>query len=158
MNIGILVHSLTGNTLQVAQRLSETLKSQGHRASVVHLTPIGGEDTKVTDLSKIQLEALPALDPFDFIVFAGPVNGFSISAVMSKCFSMIPTLQGKRVACFITQAFAKPFLGGNRTISQYRKKCEALGGKVCATGIVNWGNKQRTQMIENVVETVCKAI
>ena len=158
MNIGILVHSLTGNTLLVAQKLSDKLKTQGHKANIVRLAPIGGDSTKMTDQTKIRLEPLPALDAFDFIVFAGPVNGFSMSAVMSKCFSTVPTLRGKRVACFVTQAFSRPFLGGNRTISQYVHKCEALGAKVCATGIVNWRNKQRDKMIQDVVETISAAI
>ncbi len=158
MNIGILVHSLTGNNLSVAQKLCDRLRLQGHQPTLIKLSPIGGEDTKVAELSKIRLEPLPALEPFDFLVFAGPVRGFSMSLIVAKCLSMIPSLKGKRVACFVTQAFSKPFLGGNRTISQMKKQCEALGGNVCVTGIVNWNNKKREQMIDDVIETVCTAV
>jgi hypothetical protein len=63
----------------------------------------------------------------------------------------IPTLKGKDVGCFVTQAFPFPWMGGNRTIRQMVSACEALGGNVFHTGIVNW-NRGREASIAKLIE------
>jgi hypothetical protein len=158
MKIGIYVHSLTGNTLSVAQRLAERFNEQGHEADIVRLEPVGGEKAGMTDLSKIKLETLPDPGAYDFIVFAGPVRGFSMSLVLGKCFSLLPRLDGKRVACLVTQQLSHPALGGNRAIGQMKTQCALKGARVCATAIVGWKPKVREPGIAQAVDAICGAI
>ncbi len=154
MNIGIFVHSLTGNTYSVVDRLSRRLASQGHEVHIERLTPVGGEKTNISDPSKIQLETPVDVTPYEAVIFAGPVRGFSQSPIIAKCFSTIDSLQGKRVACLVTQQFPRPWMGGNSAIKQMIKQCTIKGGSVFATGIVNWKNKQREQIIMNVIDAI----
>lgn len=158
MNIGIFVHSLTGNTYSVVERLARNLAAQGHEVHIQRLTPIGGEKTNVSNPSQIELDAPVDTSSFDFVVFAGPVRGFSQSPVMAKCLSVADSLAHKRVACLVTQQLSKPWMGGNRAIKQMRQRCEDKGGIVVATGIVNWKNKQRERLIKDAIDSIERAI
>jgi flavodoxin len=155
MNIGIIVHSHTGNTLSVATKLAQRLQSQGHRVDLHKLEVVGGENTGESKPENIALAAIPDPASYDALVFAGPVRGFSISPAMARCFSLLPFLLDKKVAVFVTQQFPKPWLGGTRAVGQYAAQLKKLGAVVSVTGIVNWSNKKREQMIETVVTSVC---
>jgi hypothetical protein len=61
-------------------------------------------------------------------------------------------LQGKKVACFVTEFFPFPWIGGNQAIGQMKKMCESKGATVGATGIVNWLNFRRKHQIHDVIE------
>ena len=45
MEIGIIIHSLTGNTMSVAERLQERLVADGHDVEIEQLKTIGEENT-----------------------------------------------------------------------------------------------------------------
>lgn len=152
MKIGIIVHSHTGNTYSVVERLREKLKASGHVVNVERLVLVGGEPTNIKDMAKIRLETLPDLSKYDALVFAGPVRGASISPVLSFYLAQISSLKSKKVACLVTEAFPYPWMGGNQTIAKMKKICESKDGVVCGTGIVNWMGRNREKKIENVVE------
>ena len=149
MKIGIIVYSQTGHTLSVAQKLKEKLLSAGHSAS---LEQVVSASEKPAVKGKAELKSIPDISEYDTLVFASPVQAFSLSSVMSAYLTQIPSLKGKKVACFVTQQLPRPWMGGNRAIAQMKAICKAKGIEVCETGIVNWGNKQREQMIEDVVK------
>jgi len=153
MKIGIIVHSHTGNTLSVAQKLKEKLLTEGHPLSLEQVTAI---DDSQTDVSKINLTANPDVSAYDMLIFGAPVRGFSISPVMAAYLSKGGSLQGKIVSCFVTQTFPYPWMGGNRAIEQMKKACESKGAKVCATGIVNWSSRKRESMIADTVEKLSR--
>ena len=44
MNICIVVHSFTGNTLMVAEKLASRLREKGHTVDLERLEVVGGED------------------------------------------------------------------------------------------------------------------
>lgn len=149
MKIGIIVHSETGNTYSVALKLHEKLIAVGHLVEIERLRPIGAEQT---DANKIRFEKLPDTGRYDALVIGGPVRGFSISPVLAAFIEQTKSLQNKKVACFATQFFPYPWMGGNRTIAQTKKICESKGAEVLGTGIVNWKSKQREKKITEVVE------
>lgn len=155
MNIGIIVHSHTGNTLLVATKLAQRLESQGHRVDLQKLEIVGGENTGESKPENIALTSIPDPASYDALVFAGPVRGFSMSPAMARCFALLPSLFGKKAAAFVTQRFPKPWLGGTRAVGQYAAQLKKLGAVVSATGVVNWSNKNREQMIETVVTSIC---
>jgi NAD(P)H dehydrogenase (quinone) len=149
VNIGIIVHSDTGNTYSVAQRILEELLREGHSVSLKKVIAI---DDKQKDIRKIQLKTIPDVGAYDALIFGAPVRGFSLSPVLSAYLSQIPSLQRKKIECFVTQFFPYPWMGGNRAIKQMKDICQLKNGKVIETGIVNWSSKHRNEKIDFLVE------
>ncbi len=118
MKIGIVVYSQTGNTFSVAQKLQEKLSAAGHTANIERLTTVGGE----VDPKKAKIEKLPDLSGYDALVFGGPVQAFSLSQVMAGYMGQLPSLQGKKVACFVTKGLPMAMTGGNKAISQLKNR------------------------------------
>ena len=151
MNIGIVVYSQTGNTLSVAEKLKDKLVSAGHAAAIERLAPVL-ENPK--DPLSFRFDALPDLAGYDALVFAAPVQGFSLSPVMAAYLPLIPGLAGKKAACFVTKQLASAWTGGNKALAQMTKAVEDKGGTVCGTGMIMWSSKQREKDLEEMVEKV----
>jgi hypothetical protein len=71
---------------------------------------------------------------------------------MEKYLSQIPSLQGKKTACFVTKGLRFHWAGGTQAISKMKQICEARGASICSTGIVVW-NDQRERQIADLVES-----
>lgn len=149
MNIGIIVHSQTGNTYSVAQKLQDKLLKAGHSADIERLIPV---DEKQTDANNIRLKTIPDISKYDALIFAGPVRGFSISPALAAFLSNITSIKSQKVAIMVTQFLPFPKMGGNQAISQIKKICESKNAVVSGTGIVNWSSRRREQMITDVIE------
>ena len=149
MKIGIIVHSMTGNTYSVAERLKDRLLTAGHTVNIEKVIP---SDEKQMDVKSIQLKTVPDISPYDALVFGAPVRGFSLSPAMAAYLGQLASLNNKKVACMTTEFFPFPWMGGNRAISQMMKICKAKGAAVCGTGVVNWKNVRRNKMITDLVE------
>jgi menaquinone-dependent protoporphyrinogen IX oxidase len=149
MKIGIIIHSQTGNTYSVAQKLMEKLSAKGHTVNLERLEPVGEVHPGVKNL---QLKSLPDVTAYDALVFAAPVQGFSLSVALATYLTQLSSLQGKKLAGFVTMAFPYSWLGGNRTIDQMKQFCETKGGAIIGTGIINWMSKRRETQISELVE------
>lgn len=149
MKIGIVVHSQTGNTLSVAQELKEKLSTEGHLVSLEKLTAINDNQKEA---GKIFLESIPDISAYDALIFGAPVRGFSLSPVMAAYLKQLESLSNKKVACFLTQFFHSPSMGGNHAIEQMKELCNSKGAEVCETGIVNWSSILRRKKINDVIE------
>lgn len=156
MKIGIIIHSQTGNTYSVAQKLKEKLLTAGHSVNIERLETVGGEKTNAKDVTKVQLKTQPEVSGYDGLIFGGPVQGASISLILSAYLTHIVSLKNKKVVCLVTEFFPYPWMGGNHAISQMKKICESKGGVISGTGIVNWMGKQREKRIEDVVEKLSR--
>jgi flavodoxin len=148
MKTAIIIHSNTNNTLTVGQRLLEALLSKGINISLERVTAVN-EDTKTQ--SEIHLASAPEIEPYDEIVIGAPVHGFALSRVMDAYLSQLSGFHGKRVACFVTEHFPKPWMGGRRAVRQLGRHVAALGGVVTKTAVVNWSNKLREEQIHTLV-------
>ncbi len=147
MKIGIIIHSQTGHTYSVAQKLQEKLSAAEHEVKVERVTPIG----EVNPSSKnIKFETLPDLDAYDAIIFGAPVQAFSLSTIMKTYMNQIKSLNDKKVACFVTKGVPFNWTGGNKAISQMKKIIESQGGTVIGTGIIIWRDKREEQIAELV--------
>ena len=153
MKIGIVVHSQTGHTLSVAEKLQEKLTAAGHSANIEKISPV---DAKQTDPKKIKLEKLPDLSSYDAFVFAAPVQAFSVSPVMKVYLPQIPLLNSKKVACFVTKGLIFKWTGGNHAISQLKKGIESKGGKVVETDVIVWSGAGREKAATELVEKFSK--
>lgn len=149
MKVGIIVHSHTGNTLYVAERLKEELIAQGH---FVNLEQVRALQENPSASRNIQLNLIPDITSYDALIFGAPVNGFSLSSVMKAYLKQLPTVKGKKISCFVTQHFPYQWMGGTRSINQIKEICGAKGETIMETGIVNWSHKHREKMIIDVVE------
>jgi len=154
MNIGMIIYSQTGNTYSVAMKLKEKLSAAGHSVDVERLKVVGGYRPGMKD---IRFETLPNVGQYDALVFGAPVEAFSLSPVMTSYLKQIASLQNKKVACLVTQAFPYPWLGGNRAIGQMRKICEPKGATVCGSGVVNWMSSRRDQKITEVTDRLSRS-
>lgn len=154
MKIGIIVHSLTGHTYTVAQKLKEQLDKKGHEVSIEKINVVGKEDPQNMDF---KLDSPPNLSAYDAVCFGGPVRGFSISPILSTYLSQIESLNGKKVACFVTKTLAGNWTGGNRTIKQIKTLCEDKNGTVIATGILVWPKKNTDFKVNEAAENIANA-
>lgn len=153
MKVGIIVHSHTGNTLVVAQKLKEELTALGHLVTLEQVTAVNEDPSAAAN---VQLKTIPDISDYDALFFGAPVRAFSLSPVMKLYLSQIPSLQGKKVSCFITQSFPFPWMGGTRTIKQLKKLCEVKGAQVAESAIVNWSSKQREKMMSDLTRKLSR--
>ncbi len=155
MKIGIIVYSQTGNTLSVVEKLKEKLAAQGHTAVLEQVTVAGGR--KSGDRA-FQLKTRPDAGQYDTLVFGSAVEAFSLSPVMRGYLAGVDSLQGKQVACLVTQFFPYPWMGGNRAIRQMRRLCKSKGATVCGAGVVNWARFRRAKTTARAIDRLTQAI
>lgn len=149
MLIGIIVHSQTGHTLSVAERMEARLMEEGHAVTMERVVAANDEETKP---DQITLTSSPDYQQYDGLILGAPVRGFALSPVMSAYLASIPSLSGKQIECFVTEYFPFPSMGGNQAIRQMRAICEGKGGTVIGTGIINWSNPRRNRQITQLIE------
>ena len=149
MNIGIIVHSDTGNTMSVAGKLKARLTRDGHRVKVEKVEAVG--DPK-PGIPGVKVKACPDISGYEGLIFGAPVNAFSLSPTMKACLGEMGSLKGKKVACYVTKALRWGWTGGNRALKQMTGTIEAKGGKVQASGYVVWKESHRERTMAEVVE------
>ena len=81
-----------------------------------------------------------------------PVRAFSMSPVLLAYLAKIDSLKDQKIDLFVTQFFPYPWMGGKNAISQMKKTCETKGATVGLTGIINWKNRKREKMIQDLLD------
>lgn len=148
MNIGIIIHSQTGNTRCVAQKLKEKFSAAGHTVSIESISAANDGES---DLQRIRLTAKPDVSTYDALLFGAPVRGFSLSPVMQAYLAGVGALLGTKAGCFITHFFPYAWMGGNRALFQLCEIVQARGAIVYGSGIVHWSRAaSRDDQIEAV--------
>lgn len=153
MRIGIIIHSHTGNTLYVAEKLKNALAAKGHAVQLERVTAVN-EDPGAKE--KVRLKSIPDIIPYDALIIGAPVRAFSLSPVMKAYLAQISEIQARRVACFVTQHFPKPWMGGNHSVNQIIQAIKKKGGEVIEKGVVNWTGKAREEQINEVVSRLSR--
>lgn len=148
MKIGIIVHSFTGNTLSVANKLMEALMNHGHTVTFERVV-VQNENTNQS--GNIVLEQAPDPSAYDMVFFAAPVRGFSLSPGMKTYLTQVASLQGKKAGCFVTQQLKYPWLGANHALRQMTGLIDQKGGETLATGSVSWSSKEKEALIDQLV-------
>ncbi|MBN2559093.1 MAG: flavodoxin family protein [Clostridia bacterium] len=150
MKIGIIVHSVTGNTLAVSKKLEQVLREAGHG---VELKEIRTEGKPNSADKEVKFSELPALDGYDALVFGSHTEAFSLEFAMKEYFGRIDGLKGRNAACLITHQLPCRWMGGNNAARQMKRLCEDKGAKVIGTAIVEWSpENKRQQKIDAAVE------
>ncbi len=152
MKIGIIIHSQTGHTLYVAEKICERFLAAGHTAAIERITASNEREQNV-DL--IELTSKPKVDGYDILILGAPVHGFALSPVMQAYLRQIQIPDGVAVNGFVTQFFPSPILGGNQAIKGMRNICDSKGAAINKSQIINWVNpKRRQKLIEEAVDTL----
>jgi flavodoxin len=142
MEIGIIVYSKTGNTYSVAEKLQKKLKADGHSVELGEVKP--GEN--------ITFENKPEIDAYDAVIFGSPVHAFSLAPAMKEYLNQIQSLEGKKVACYVTKGLPFKSTGGKQAISQMTEIIQSKDGNLLGTDILVWkGGK-----LENIIKLVDK--
>ena len=155
MNIGIAVYSWSGNTLSVAKKLEERLSATGHSVNL--------QEVKLTRERKqgardFQIGDSPDVEPYEALVFGSAVEAFSLSPVLTAYLKQIGSLEGKKVACLVTQQFPYPWMGGNRAIRQMRKLCQSKGATIVGSAVVNWAKSRRERTAAAAIERLTQML
>lgn len=148
MEIGIIVYSKTGNTYSVAEKLQKKLKADGHSVELGEVKPVG----EVKPKENITFENKPEIDDYDAVIFGSPVHAFSLAPAMKEYLNQIQSLEGKKVACYVTKGLPFKSTGGKQAISQMTEIIQSKGGNLLGTDILVWkGGK-----LENIIKLVDK--
>jgi len=155
MKIGIIVYSMTNNTFSVAERLRDALIQKGAEAEIARVV-FEGDDPK----SNTPLKLVGAPDPngYEALVFASPVQAFSLARAMVLYLEQLPRFKAKKVLFFTTQHLKKAWLGANHAIRQAKALIAAKGTAVTGTGVVHWSSEQREEQITSLVTNLAELL
>jgi len=148
MKIGIIIHSYTGNTFEVAEKLQKRLLDDGKDVEIKRVRMVGGDKPKGKD---IKIETPPEVDKYDALIFGSPVHAFTLSLAMKTYLEQIPSLQDKKIVLFVTKGTRFNWTGGNQAINKMKKICQSKGGIIIGTGIIIW-NKQHHEKIAELIQ------
>jgi len=151
MKIGIIVYSKTGNTLQVAERISASLNKEGLQAEVHRFS---AETENAQSKKPVRLTVQPDPGGYDAVIFGAPVQAFSLDPAMSMYLNQIGALKNTPTLCFVTQHFKKAWMGGNHAMKQLLAQLKEKGITATAMGVVNWSSDQREAQID-LIATQC---
>jgi hypothetical protein len=152
MKVGIIVHSFTGNTLTVAEKVKETLEAAGHAVTLERVTV---KDENPNAATPVTLANAPEAAGYD-LALSRARTGVLAFAGMKTYLEQISDLQGCKVGCFVTHFF--PSRGwGRSTRFPDGKPARRKHGHVVADGSVSWSRKSRQQQIDRVAETMAAA-
>lgn len=158
MRIGIVVNSVTGNTVTVAEKLKESLENNGHQVQIERISILGKEPVQGNNLKNMELKSIPDMSTYDLIILGAPVHAFSMSVVILEYLKKSDTLKGKKVVLFTTMSFPFTWLGGNRAINQLKAASEAKGATIIGTGIVSMSRSKYDKMLKELVEDFQKIV
>jgi flavodoxin len=149
MRIGIIVYSQTGNTLAVAKQLAQYLQGRGHDPVIEEVKVVADSQQ---DPRNVRLAFTPNPAVYEALVFASPVQGFAMAPAMAAYMAQIPSVEGKVTACFVTHFFPLSGMGGLQALGQMQRSCQAKGGVVRGSGVINWKRGDRDKQITELVE------
>jgi NAD(P)H dehydrogenase (quinone) len=135
MRIGIIVHSKSGHSLQVAKEIKDAMLHSGHQVDVLQVKALNDGETKV---NLVRLTSLPDISPYQLIIFGAPVRGGRLSPVLQAYLAQLPDLQGKMLMGYVTQAFPFPSMGGYQAIRGLREICQLKHTDLLKSAVINW--------------------
>ena len=157
MNIAIIAHSQTGNTLSVALKLKSRLEEMNHHISLVHIKNAEEQNTLNQEPSLI-ISGDELLQEYDVMIFAGWVQAFSLCLGFSSYLKKLPILKANQTHIYVTHHFPFAWMGGNHAISQMKSILNGHNITANTTKVFNWSNKKNSQQIQNWVDETVNRI
>ena len=154
MNIGLVVHSVTGNTQSVVEKVGGALEGAGHRVTALRLEVEGGH--RKGEASP-PIVSDPDLSGYDALVLGSHVEAFGLAQAMQDYLRRRTVLKGKPLALVLTEQLPYKWMGGRSGLRRMSTLCWEAGGDVRYAGVVNWSNKGRDRQISELTEAVVRA-
>lgn len=148
MNIQLIVHSQTGNTLFVANALKSAVESINPDITLTH---VEANNEREMNVAKIAISKLPDCSEADLIVLGGPVRGANASPAIMKAIDNLGVIQGKKCVVFTTEFFPYDWMGGRRAVTKMEKELTSRGAQVTHNAIIHWKRKDRTNQIDQFI-------
>jgi flavodoxin len=147
MKYGIFVYSETGHTLSVVKLLKKELEDLGNEVKVITLEACNPKSDK-------RLKYVPDAAGYDHIIFASPVQGFSLSQTMFEFLTKVKMPKQQLVSLLITQHLKKAWLGGTRSLNQMKKLLLVHEAKLMNEYDVHWSSKDREEQIQEALKVL----
>jgi flavodoxin len=154
LKIGIIVHSQTGHTLEVCERLKDRFAQQGHQVGLERVTVVG---ERTPQSKSFQLEHRPDPEPYEVVVFASYVEAFSLCQVMMRYMKGLGDMDGKPVACLLTQQLPYAWMGGCRALGQMKRICRDRGADPRVDAIVQWAKSKRAVSMSKALDALARS-
>ncbi|MDX1357532.1 MAG: flavodoxin [Clostridia bacterium] len=142
MKIGLLVHSVTGNTLSVMKKLQTVLAEKGHEVELKEIKTAAKVDVGQKEADFTQN---PSPVGYDAVVFGSHTEAFQLEAAMKLYFRQMDRIEGVKTACVSTHQFPFKWLGGNSAVRKMREMCEEKGAEVVGTAVIDWSPESKRQ-------------
>ncbi len=152
MKTGLIIYSYTGITLKIATEIQTKLIKAGQEVVLISLKAKNENPNSTV----IELLDQPDLSSFDQIIFGSPVRGFQVSPIMKAFLEKTPSLNNKKVACFVTHAFPYAWMGGNTAIKMMKDLVFKKDGIVVSTGIIDHSKKPSEAQVTDLCERFSK--
>jgi flavodoxin len=155
MRCGIVVHSETGHTAEVARRIAERLRGDDHD---VDLKLVRAKHRTNPISRSVTLVRAPAVDDYDVVIVGAPVHGFGASPVVLAYLAGLESLKGKIAIPFVTKSLPGAATGGRQALERMTAKLEAAGAQVEEGSIVHWLFGARKDELSTTVEQIATLI
>ncbi len=142
MKIGLIIHSVTGNTIKVANQLQTVLTDKGHEVELKEIKTAGKVNPGETEANFTEL---PPTDGYDVLIFGSHTEAFQLEQTMKLYFKQLKSLKGCKVACISTHQFPFNWMGGNSAVNKMKIMCEEKGAIVLGTVVVDWSPKSKRE-------------
>lgn len=153
MKVGIIVHSKSGNTFNVARKIASKCTEKKIDADIIKLNFEGDVAPRA---KTVKLVEPPLIDKFDFLVIGGPVWAFTASPVITAYLQSIKSFKDKKVMNFVTMGFPLRFLGGNGAVALMNKIVSANGGTIIPGEVITM--KDLKTNLETIVDRMFSRI
>ena len=136
MKTGIIVYSQTGNTLKVCEKIKSGLEEAGHSVAIerVEIAETGSSSHS----SGVTFTSKPDPLEYEALIFASPVQAFSLAIPMQKYMETIKGLEGRKAAFLTTKGLPFKWTGANHALSQLKNLAVGAGAGIINKGIVVW--------------------
>jgi len=141
MKIVIVVYSETRNTYSVVEKIQARFHEDGHNVNIIELLVHDVKNNK-------KLSSIPEIPTCDLLVFASPVQAFSVAVPMQEYMKNMNIPLNQKVNLLITQHFKKRWLGGNRALKQMRKYLSRFQANIEKEVDIHWSRNDRKTQIE----------
>lgn len=157
MNIAIIIHSQTGNTLSVAQKLRTRLEEMNHQISLIHVKNRDQQNT-YNQKPSLVISGDELHQEYDVVIIGGWVQAFSLCLGFTHYLKEIPSLKSNQTHIFVTHHFPYAWLGGNNAISQMKSILSKHNITVNSSKVFNWSRKNNNEEIQRWVEDTVNLI
>lgn len=155
MKIGIIVHSKSGHTFNVAQKIAAKCSEEKLNADIFRLKAEG----KIVPHSKqITILDPPVISSFDVLIIGGPVWAFGASPVIAAYLKSIKNFKGKKIICFVTMGFPFAFFGGKQALATMNKLMDKSGANILQGEIINSLSLINTSKLKCIISKIVNKI